>query len=50
MAKTNPSVLKTGGQIELTLHTSCVKAGALSIAQGETIAQEQATNPWNNRN
>ena len=34
MAKTNVSVLKTGGQIELTLHASCVKAGALSIAQG----------------
>jgi len=34
MAKTKASVLKTGGQIELTLHTSCVKAGAYSIAQG----------------
>lgn len=34
MAKAKASVLRTGGQIELTLHTSCVKAGAYSIAQG----------------
>jgi len=34
MAETKASLLKAGGQIELTLHSSCVKAAALSIAQG----------------
>lgn len=34
MAKQPSSVLRLSGQIELTLHTACVKAGAFAIAQG----------------
>ncbi len=34
MATQKPSVLRLSGQIELTLHSSCVKAGVYSIAQG----------------
>lgn len=34
MTKKQSSVLRLSGQIELTLHTACVKAGAYCIAKG----------------
>lgn len=34
MAKKQTSVLRLSGQVELTLHTACVKAGSYCIAEG----------------